>query len=97
MAWSKESRHSRGYGYQWNKTRKQILIRDRHLCQPCKRKGKVTAGNQVDHIKPKAKGGTDAEGNLECICEACHKAKTAQDNGKAYRPKPRIGIDGWPA
>jgi 5-methylcytosine-specific restriction protein A len=34
----------------------------------------------VDHIKPKANGGTDDETNLQSICEACHKEKTRKEN-----------------
>lgn len=94
MAWSRESRHARGYGTAWDKLRKAILARDRHLCQPCKRTGRIKPGNQVDHITPKAKGGTDDEGNLECICTPCHDAKTIIDSGG--RVRPRIGADGWP-
>lgn len=94
MAWSRESRHARGYGTAWDKLRKQILTRDRHLCQPCLAKGRIAPANQVDHIKPKAKGGTDDEANLQSICTPCHDAKTITDEGK--RPKQAIGSDGWP-
>jgi 5-methylcytosine-specific restriction protein A len=96
MAWSNESRHKRGYGSAWDKIRKLVLVRDKHLCQPCLRSNKPTAGSQVDHITPKAKGGTDDMDNLETICDPCHKAKTARDNGKEYKPKRTTGIDGWP-
>lgn len=97
MAWSNESRHKRGYGAAWDKIRKTILERDKHMCQPCLRKGRPEIGNQVDHIKPKASGGTDDPDNLEAICGPCHKAKTARDNDKHYKPKLTTGIDGWPA
>ena len=96
MSWSNDSRHKRGYGAAWDKKRKAILERDKHLCQTCKRRTKIMIGNQVDHIKPKAKGGTDDAANLEAICDPCHKAKTARDNGKEYRPKRTTGTDGWP-
>jgi 5-methylcytosine-specific restriction protein A len=94
MAWSRESRHKRGYGTAWDKLRKRILARDKHLCQQCRREGRITSGNQVDHIKPKAKGGTDDETNLETLCKAHHDEKTARENGA--RPRVQIGIDGWP-
>ena len=57
-------------------------------------KGRVTPATQVDHIKPKADGGTDEHANLQSICTDCHKIKTAQDSG--YTPKQQIGLDGWP-
>jgi 5-methylcytosine-specific restriction protein A len=94
MAWSRESRHARGYDHRWDKLRKTILTRDKHLCQPCLAKGRVTAANQVDHITPKAKGGTDHEDNLRAICQPCHADKTTQDSGG--RVKQAIGADGWP-
>ena len=94
MAWSRKSRHERGYGREWGKLRKIILERDNYLCQPCKAEGRITAGNQVDHIKPKAKGGTDDPDNLQCICGPCHDAKTIEDKGGKARMT--FGADGWP-
>ena len=90
----RESRHKRGYGTAWDKLRKEILERDKYLCQPCRRGGQSTVAKMVDHIKPKAKGGTDDPGNLQSICAPCHLDKTLRENGK--RRKKRIGVDGWP-
>jgi 5-methylcytosine-specific restriction protein A len=94
----RESRHTRGYGTAWDKLRKRILARDRHLCQPCYRATpqRITPGTQVDHIRPKAAGGTDADDNLEAICRACHDLKTLADQGKSPRRRARFGADGWP-
>ncbi|WP_318591161.1 HNH endonuclease, partial [Enterobacter kobei] len=50
-----------------------------HLCQECLRNGRYTPAETVDHIKPKAHGGTDDLSNLESICRGCHKAKTARE------------------
>ncbi len=55
------------------------MQRDCGLCQPCQQAGRVTVATQVDHIVPKALGGTDDEPNLQAICSACHKAKTARE------------------
>jgi HNH endonuclease. len=33
----------------------------------------------VDHIIPKSQGGTDDDGNLQSLCAACHRAKTARE------------------
>ena len=85
MAWSKLSRHARGYGSRWDKLRKVILIRDGYLCQHCLRKGRPTVATQVDHVKPKAAGGDDTERNLQSLCAACHEAKTEADKGYAER------------
>lgn len=88
------SRHERGYGATWSRLRLAILARDLYLCQPCLTAGRPTQATEVDHIKPKAKGGTDDEDNLQAICGGCHKAKTARDSG--HRPRARVGADGWP-
>ncbi|MFI3308924.1 HNH endonuclease [Ewingella allii] len=77
-----KSRHERGYGVQWDKLRPLILSRDKHLCQQCKREGRVTAAQTVDHIIAKANGGTDDHGNLESLCWPHHRTKTATERLK---------------
>lgn len=89
MAWSRESRHKRGYDWRWVKLRAAILQRDQHLCQPCLKAGRPTPATQVDHIKPKAKGGADDQSNLQAICTDCHRAKTDADEGR----KPAARFD----
>ncbi|HEY7821602.1 MAG TPA: HNH endonuclease signature motif containing protein [Acidimicrobiia bacterium] len=75
------SRHQRGYGAAWKRSRERVLIRDGRLCQPCKRRGVLTPDcNEVDHVVPKAEGGTDADANLQTICKDCHKRKTQQES-----------------
>jgi 5-methylcytosine-specific restriction protein A len=78
--WSttKGSSTSRGYGAAWQKLRSQVL-RAEPLCRQCNREGRVVAATDVDHIVPKAKGGSDDRSNLQPLCEACHKAKTVAD------------------
>ena len=44
----------RGYGHAWRLLRAKILARDAGLCTRC-----GASANQVDHIQPKHKGGTD--------------------------------------
>lgn len=94
--WHRTSRQSRGYGAAWQRARAQALHRDKHLCQPCLTQGRVTPATEVDHITPKAKGGTDDMANLRSTCTPCHQAKTAEENGRTLRPKRKIGADGWP-
>ncbi|MCC8381544.1 HNH endonuclease [Xenorhabdus sp. PB30.3] len=73
------SRHERGYGSQWDKLKTRVKQRDNFLCQHCLRQGRVVTGTTVDHIQPKAHGGTDALSNLQLLCEACHRQKTATE------------------
>ena len=80
------SRQSRGYGAEWEQTRKRILSRDKGLCQVCKADGRLRPAKQVDHKVPKAEGGTEDDDNLQAICSDCHKAKTAKEwAGQATR------------
>lgn len=90
------SRHSRGYGTDWDKKRKQILERDAYLCQEHKRQGVLKAVGDapfsayVDHIKPKAEcrslGWTqeqiDDDSNLQTLCRGCHTEKTDREKNK---------------
>lgn len=103
-AWAKTSRHERGYGSEWDKLRRQILERDKGLCQPCRRAGRARPATQVDHIVSKAKAKTmrwsearvNAETNLQAICKSCHDEKTLAETGRKSQPKVAIGLDGWP-
>lgn len=83
-ATTRQSRHQRGYGWEWEKLRARILDRDKHLCQPCLRNDRVTPATEVDHRLAKHLGGTDDDANLEAICNPCHKVKTARE-GRARR------------
>lgn len=42
---------------------------------------------QADHVQPLAEGGQDVPGNLQRLCQPCHKAKTTgQARRRARRP-----------
>ncbi|MDU6990873.1 MAG: HNH endonuclease signature motif containing protein [Escherichia coli] len=79
---SGQSRHQRGYGSKWDVIRVRVLQRDKGLCQLCLRAGVAREAKTVDHIIPKAHGGTDADSNLQSLCWPCHKAKTARERLK---------------
>ena len=82
------SRHKAGYGAEWDKLRKAILIRDRYLCQSCLKLGVMTEAKHVDHIINKALGGTNDPSNLQALCVKCHKIKT-QKEAKLARYKAK--------
>jgi 5-methylcytosine-specific restriction protein A len=94
--WHRGSRHETGYGTAWDKLRLVVLRRDGYLCQcaMCKSTGRVRLAGEVDHIVPKAKGGTDALDNLQAIHHECHRIKSMLDHG--YTPRWQVGLDGWP-
>ena len=99
MAWPTSDRGSRGYGASWDRLRAQAMKRDTYMCQPCKKSGFITNATQVDHIVPKAKGGTDDLDNLQAICSECHKSKTIIDKGGRPSVRVNAGIrrDGLPS
>lgn len=97
-AWrSSGSRHQRGYGTAWDKLRLVILQRDLYLCQCDQCRGgdlRMTAASHVDHIKPKAQGGTDDPSNLRAVSKDCHRRISMEQRG--FTPQRRIGLDGYP-
>jgi len=53
-------------------SRKNILRRDGHRCQYC---GSVSPPLTVDHVIPKARGGSDSWENLVTACIKCNNKK----------------------
>lgn len=97
MSWEGQGNPAaRGYGWEWQKLRLRILRRDRYLCQACLREGRSIAACTVDHIRPKARGGTDDPANLQSLCADCTAEKDAIDRGRPLKPRRKIGSDGWP-
>lgn len=56
---------------QWRTTREQILDRDHHTCHICGQPGATV----VDHLIPKAYGGTDTPDNLAAAHAKCNTLK----------------------
>lgn len=96
VAWHRTSSTERGYGVEWRRLRKQAIQRDFGLWVMGSAARRVSPFFAVDHIKPKAQGGTDTLDldNVQCLCRACHAWKTAGEaNGIQRRA---TGADGWP-
>jgi 5-methylcytosine-specific restriction enzyme A len=53
--------------------RRRILERDNRTCQVCGQ-----PATDVDHVVPRAGGGTDTPSNLIALCTPCHRRKTSQ-------------------
>ena len=86
-AQNKDKRKLKTSSTLWKKIRACIFERDGYLCQRCKRKDllkpvELHGPNHgvCDHVVPVAEGGTDDETNLETICQACCKEKTAEES-----------------
>jgi 5-methylcytosine-specific restriction enzyme A len=66
VPWNRNANRSagaRGYGPAWRKARTEVLAEE-PFCRLCLQQGRVTPTTDVDHIVPKARGGTDARSNL---------------------------------
>lgn len=50
-----------------------VLDRDGRLCVLC-----AAPATEVDHIQPRAYGGTEDLSNLRSLCHPCHVMVTAQ-------------------
>jgi hypothetical protein len=65
------------------------------LCKFCLERGIVTAANVVDHVTPHRGDWTAfVTGELQSLCEPCHKSAKRQIELWGYRND--IGIDGFP-
>ena len=72
--------------------KKQIRERDTGFCQQCLRDGKIVEGTEIDHIIPRAEGGTHEPENLELLCHECHRHKTQTQLGNIPRGSCIHGI-----
>lgn len=78
-----QSKAQRGYGTKdWDAIRTRVLDRARWGCAFVGR-GNVTrcgvTATHVDHIIPKAQGGTDDDANLQALCAHHHAIKTGKE------------------
>lgn len=62
----------------WKTLAASIRARDLNICYLCR--GVAT---EVDHVTPRAEGGTDDPANLRAICVPCHRHKSAAEGARA--------------
>ena len=65
------------------------------LCATCYDAGRIVPTDEIDHVVPLSRGGTDDDDNVQGLCAACHRAKSAGEQ-PARRIGQSIGEDGWP-
>ena len=61
---------------EWPRIRREVLKAEPR-CRMCK-----APASTVDHVVPVAEGGSHGRANLQSLCRACHKAKTAEDSAR---------------
>lgn len=66
----KRTASSRGYGWRWQQLRLLILARDGWVCRWCDE-----PATTVDHLQPKAQGGSDSPANLVACCARCNSSR----------------------
>lgn len=71
----------RGSTWRWRQIRATVLARDGYSCVVC-----GARATQVDHVVPRAAGGSDDRANLRSLCGTCHRAKTTHDSRRHQAP-----------
>ena len=74
---------ARGYGRRW-RTLRRMKLQANPLCEECLLYGRAMQATDVDHMQPRAAGGSDAWENLRSLCHSCHSKKTASE-GRGYK------------
>ena len=60
------------YGSEWKRIRKQYA--EAHpLCEECLKAGRAVTMDEVHHILPVSRGGTNSPDNLKALCRSCHE------------------------
>ena len=63
-------------------TRKNVMRRDRHRCQYCGSRDRLT----IDHVMPRSRGGKDTWENLVAACVPCNNRKGSRTPEEAHMP-----------
>ena len=77
---------------------RNLVLAYEPLCRECKRMGRVTAAEEVDHIVPRSEGGALYDmSNLQPLCRECHARKSSGEQSQANRtPNKGACIHGMP-
>jgi 5-methylcytosine-specific restriction protein A len=75
-------------------TQRKRRLEAEPVCRDCKEQGIIRPATVPDHIVPLAKGGSDEDSNIRCLCDEHHRDRTAEQFGN--RKRQAIGLDGWP-
>ena len=73
------------YNGSWRKIR-QRYVKLHPLCERCLKEGRITPVEEVHHIIPLNRGGTNEESNLMSLCRSCHN-KIHLEMGDRHMPR----------
>lgn len=63
--------HDKKYGNNWRRIR-ALYVKQHPLCERCLKEGRITPVEEVHHIVPLSRGGTNQFSNLMSLCQSCH-------------------------
>lgn len=63
--------HDKKYGNNWRRIR-SLYVKKHPLCERCLKEGRMTPVEEVHHIIPLSRGGTNQFVNLMSLCQSCH-------------------------
>lgn len=83
--WQKKATETKRIGGRRRQALRAALIAANPLCAECSRQGRVTLGEERDHIAPLGEGGTEDESNTQLLCVPCHKVKSDAEAARGVR------------
>ena len=63
--------HNKKYGHEWRRYRERY-VSEHPLCELCSLYGHLVPVEEVHHIWPVSRGGTNDRRNLISVCKSCH-------------------------
>ena len=69
------------YSTKWRKIR-NAFVKNHPICELCERKNILIPTEEVHHVIPLSKGGSNDDENLVALCKSCHSRITATEGGR---------------
>ena len=82
--YERDPRARKRYGRTWKRIRDRYMA-EHPLCEECQKAGRLTPAEEVHHIIPLSKGGTNKDSNLMSLCTRCHSSITAREGERWAR------------
>lgn len=79
--YERDPESNRRYGRAWKRVR-AVYIQAHPLCEECLKHGRITPAEEVHHILPLSRGGTNDASNLMALCKPCHSSITANSGDR---------------